>query len=257
MISFTAHPIRLRDGSLTIPDSTWDMTQHPLFIASRAVLMTHFKGRLAGRSVVDLGCLEGGFAVEFARLGMRATGIEVRSSNFSACEMVREAVGLPDLRFVQDDCWNVANYGHFDVVFCSGLLYHLAEPRRYLNQLAQTGDVLILDSHYATETPTTTYPLGAIDYHEGLRGRWYTEYGEGADTRNDETRWASWGNAKSFWPMKDDLIRVVTEAGFSAVFADGCFHQPQEQRTMIAAFTRKNALTKLLRWGRPHSASHR
>jgi hypothetical protein len=41
-----------------------------------------FPDGLRGKRIADLGCLEGGYAVEFARLGMNATGIEVRDSNF-------------------------------------------------------------------------------------------------------------------------------------------------------------------------------
>jgi SAM-dependent methyltransferase len=135
-MAFTAHPIRLPDGTSTMPGESWDMSQHPVFVAARAVLFSHYRDRLSGRTVVDLGCLEGGYTVEFARLGMIATGIEVRPSNFALCEAVRTSVALPDLKFIQDDAWNVASYGPFDVVFCSGLLYHLANPRRYLELIA-------------------------------------------------------------------------------------------------------------------------
>src|SRR5436853_6368865 len=100
--SFTAHPVRLDDGSLTIPDSTWEMSQHPVFVAARAVLSTFYRSPLSGKRIVDLGCLEGGYTVEFARLGMAALGIEVRPTNFQNCLFVQSRVDLPNLRFVLD-----------------------------------------------------------------------------------------------------------------------------------------------------------
>lgn len=103
-MTFTAHPVRLPDGSLTIPDLDWDMSQHPLFVAAKRVLINHFQGELEGKTIFDLGCLEGGYTAEFARLGMEATGMEVRTSNFQNCELVRKTLNLSNLYFVQDDC---------------------------------------------------------------------------------------------------------------------------------------------------------
>jgi SAM-dependent methyltransferase len=238
-MAFTAHPIRLPDGTSTMPGESWDMSQHPVFVAARAVLFSHYRDRLSGRTVVDLGCLEGGYTVEFARLGMIATGIEVRPSNFALCEAVRTSVALPDLKFIQDDAWNVASYGPFDVVFCSGLLYHLANPRRYLELIAAaTRDLLILDTHVALDQgdDTARFALGEFVSHEGMRGRWFLEYSDGADTRNDAAHWSAWGNARSFWPLKAELMGAIADAGFSYAFADAIHRPAADQRTMIIAF---------------------
>jgi SAM-dependent methyltransferase len=236
-MDFTAHPILFSDGSLTIPDSDWDMSQHPVFVAVRAILRSVYRGGVAGKSVVDLGCLEGGYTVEFARLGMRATGIEVRRSNFENCLYVKTKVDLPHLEFVQDDVWNVEKYGSFDVVFCCGLLYHLAEPRRYLDILSRVcRGILILDTHYATQAERTKFPLSPLTLHEGVSGRWFTEYDKEDDVRREDAKWASWGNARSFWPLKSELLPALRACGFSFAF-DEAIHRPAaEQRTMLVAF---------------------
>ncbi len=65
-----------------MPEIEWDMSQHPLFIASRTFLQNTFGSELSKKTLIDLGCLEGGFTAEFARLGMQAAGLEVRSSIF-------------------------------------------------------------------------------------------------------------------------------------------------------------------------------
>jgi len=79
-----------------MPEIEWDMSQHPLFIASRTFLQNTFGSELSKKTLIDLGCLEGGFTAEFARLGMQAAGLEVRSSNFQNCEFVRKALKLPN-----------------------------------------------------------------------------------------------------------------------------------------------------------------
>ena len=100
---------------------------------------------------VDLGCLEGGYAVEFARLGMDATGIEARQSNFENCLYVKNHVNLPNLKFLRDDAKNIAHHNKFDVFFINGLLYHLDEPRRFLEQVGRScNKAMFLHTHIAT-----------------------------------------------------------------------------------------------------------
>jgi 2-polyprenyl-3-methyl-5-hydroxy-6-metoxy-1,4-benzoquinol methylase len=66
--------------------------------------------------IVDLACLEGQYAIEFARHGATAIGIEGRESNIAKARFAKEALGLDNLEFRQDDVRNLsaAKYGHFD-----------------------------------------------------------------------------------------------------------------------------------------------
>ncbi|MGB9223237.1 MAG: SAM-dependent methyltransferase, partial [Mycobacterium sp.] len=77
-LEFTAHNIRLDDGTFTKPESTHSMVDHPWFISARGILETVFPGDKSKLRLADVGCLEGGYAVEFARMGFRVLGIEVR-----------------------------------------------------------------------------------------------------------------------------------------------------------------------------------
>src|SRR5258708_13723403 len=134
---FTAHNIRLDDGSLTKPEQPWQMEDLPLLKFTKQFLRMLFPEGVAGKLVVDLGCLEGGYTVELARAGFAALGIEVRECNFENCLRVKAGTHLPDLTFVRDDVKNLAKYGVFDVVFCCGLLSNLNKPRKFFNLLPQ------------------------------------------------------------------------------------------------------------------------
>jgi hypothetical protein len=70
-VEFSAHNIRLDDGTYTKPDIGYSMDAHPWFVSSRRIIETVFPGDKSGPRLVDLGCLEGGYAVEFARMGIR------------------------------------------------------------------------------------------------------------------------------------------------------------------------------------------
>ena len=107
-IKFIAHNIRLDDGTLTRPDVARSMEAYPWFISARRILDTVFPEDKQHLRLADLGCLEGGYAVEFARMGFQVLGIEMREANIAACNYVKSRTSLPNLEFVQDNALNIA-----------------------------------------------------------------------------------------------------------------------------------------------------
>ena len=248
-IEFTAHNIRLDDGSFTKPDNggiPW--TAIAWFVSARRLLDTVFPGDKNHFRLADLGCLEGGFAVEFARMGFQVLGVEVREANIAACNYVKANTNLPNLEFIKDDARNIAKYGVFDVVFCCGLLYHLDKPKEFLNTLsAVTTKLLILQTHFSTDTkktdtknkehrwfgiarkplarvkrydpePADKFNLSELTENETLRGRWYTEFAnDEAFSKRDSVKWGSWDNRRSFWIQREYLLQAIHDAGFDLV----------------------------------------
>jgi hypothetical protein len=230
------------DGTYTKPDGV-PMEAHPWFLAARRVLDAVFPGDVQHLRIADLGCLEGGYTVEFARLGFQALGLDVREANIEACRYVKAQVNLPHLDFVRDDVWNIEKYGVFDAIFCCGLFYHLDRPREFLDLLSRvTKRVLILQTHFSEaddspsfihprrlrrfvsrilplkNTATTTHKLSFLTTHEGLPGRWFPEFrNERAFRDRANRRWASWNNRASFWIQREFLIQAVGDAGFDLV----------------------------------------
>jgi 2-polyprenyl-3-methyl-5-hydroxy-6-metoxy-1,4-benzoquinol methylase len=114
-------------------------------VSAKRILETVLPSDKSRVRVADLGCLEGGYAVEFARKRSQVLGVEVRESNMAACRHVQSGLNLPNLQFVQDNAWNVAKHGPFDAIFCCGLLYHLERPKEFLQTLSDiTTKLLIL-----------------------------------------------------------------------------------------------------------------
>jgi SAM-dependent methyltransferase len=242
VISFTAHNVRLDDGTYTKPDGV-AIELHPWFLAAKRILDATFPGDKGHLRIADLGCLEGGYTVEFARLGFQSLGLDVRESNIEACRYVQSKVNLPNLEFVQDDVWNIEKYGAFDAMFCCGLFYHLDRPREFLDVLSRvTKRVLILQTHFSQagdspsfihprrlrrlisrilplkNTATTTHKLSFLKKHEGLPGRWFPEFRNQRAFRDRENRrWASWNNRTSFWVQREYLIQAIRDAGFDLV----------------------------------------
>jgi 2-polyprenyl-3-methyl-5-hydroxy-6-metoxy-1,4-benzoquinol methylase len=242
-VSFTAHNIRLDDGTYTKPDAGYSMDVHPWFLAAKRILDATFPEDKTQLRIADLGCLEGGYTVEFARLGLNALGLDVRELNIEACRYVQSKVNLPNLEFVRDDVWNIAAYGTFDAVFCCGLFYHLDRPREFLNLLSKvTKRVLILQTHFSEakdspsfiqprrlrralakilplkNTGTTTHKLSFMSENEGIPGRWAPEFrSKRAFLDRENRRWASWNNKKSFWMQREYILQAMRDSGFDLV----------------------------------------
>jgi len=191
---------------------------------------------LAGLRIVDLGCLEGGFSVELARLGMDVTGVEVRPVNFENCMHIKQHVNLPNLKFVNDTAWNFSKYGPFDVVFCYGLLYHLDRPVEFLRLIGNNCKrALFLHTHFAADHPNPKFNLSAMCENEGMPGRWYAEH-DGTPATREDAKWSSWENTKSFWLTKGALMQAITGAGFRHIFEQYDFLLPDIFKEMCEGY---------------------
>jgi hypothetical protein len=260
-IEFTAHNIRLDDGTLTKPDIGYSMDAYPWFVSTRRILETVFPGDKRHLRLADLGCLEGGFAVEFARMELQVLGVEVRETNMEACNYVKSKTSLPNLTFVKDNASNITNYGVFDVVFCCGLIYHLDRPRQFLETLsAVTTKRLILQTHFSADTTHTgsrlptwvrkvlakvgrgepdEQKLSQVTQNEGLKGRWYQEFTDDESfSRRECAKWASWDNRRSFWIQREYLLEAIQDVGFDLVMEQFDSLGPDIAESMLHGYYR-------------------
>jgi len=226
---WTSHNLRLSPEITTMPGKPDFMeTDTRLRSILRSLSMLYRDG-FEGLRVADLGCLEGGFALALAQRGMDVTGIEARQTNFNKLVLIKDHFDLPNLEFRRDDVKNFtrANYGSFDIVLALGILYHLDEPIKWMRQLAQTTQsILIVDSHFAPSLDAglplmdKRLPLGPLqkvkDEGATYEGRWFADCS--ADMDREAQVWSSYSNNKSFWLTKDSLCCGLVRAGFEVVF---------------------------------------
>ena len=219
------HNIRLDNGELTCPEKYGENDNLMWKDSILPLIEMVLPGDKSSKSIVDLGCLEGGYAYEFARMGFgRSLGIEVRQRNIDCCDYVKQNVNQPALEYVKDNVINIAKYGDFDVVFCCGLLYHIDKPRELLEQLAkQTKKMLIVQTHFSpfddadVQKTSNFRSLGPLAVNEGLQGRWLFEFGPNDDRDTEALRWASYHNSNSFWIRREALIGLIKDLGFDIV----------------------------------------
>lgn len=201
LAGFTAHAIAY-DGGQTRAEPPLETT--PIFTTALAALHSVLP---PGARIADVGCLEAGYAIGFARAGYTVLALEGQAENVARARAIAAAVELPHLTIVHDDARHLDAYGPQDAIFCSGVLYHLDDPVGWLALAAQVAPVLLLRTHVAIDAPR--FPLGpwTIDA-QGYRGRWFPEA---------PGPWSSVGNARSFWLEEAALTAALADAGYTTV----------------------------------------
>ncbi len=210
---WTAMAIKLKDGSYTRERAADYRLRRLLQVSVDLV------GKpLAECRVLDLACLEGHYAIEFALHGAEVLGIEGRAASVAKCEYVRNNLGLNRARFVQDDVRNLSpeKYGVFDIVICSGLLYHLPakDARALLESMHRCCTGIVLVDTFVALASQRTIEVGGAERH----GLIYPEH-DAAETEDKRLKklWASLDNEASFWFTEPSLMNMLQEIGFTSL----------------------------------------
>jgi SAM-dependent methyltransferase len=219
LLPFTTHRIAFADGLATAAVGV-----DPFIDIRTQLVVDAFDGSLAGRTVVDLGCLEGGFSLALAERGAeQVVGIEARSISVERCELARTLRGTERVEFVVADIKDeLAQRPPFDVVFAAGILYHVGDPAEMLRIIRRAcRGIVLIDTHVADPDVASHGCSDVVELRSGdrsYRGRWFPEYDPHASSSaRDGYLWAAWSDSDAFWPLEDELVRMVTDAGFSSV----------------------------------------
>jgi len=172
--------------------------------------------------VLDLGCSDGMFSIEFALHGADTIGVDIRDANLKKAIFCKEVLDLRNLEFRKDDIREVTveSYGKFDVIICSGVFYHL--PAIDAIKLVKTiygmvNRLVVLDVRVALE-PVKRFLHDNDEYW----GTIFREHPENATAEEKDKRlFYSPDNTTSFWFTRPSLINILSRVGFSSIYE--CF----------------------------------
>ncbi|HEY9420379.1 MAG TPA: class I SAM-dependent methyltransferase [Thermoanaerobaculia bacterium] len=193
---------------------------------------------LSSLRILDLACLEGLYAVEFARQGAQAVAIEGREANIEKVRFVKNALGLDNLTLSQDDVRNLSleKYGEFDVVLCLGILYHLDAPDvfRFVENIGRVTQRFAVFDTYVANASKEERSYGGKSY-------WGREVEEHSPADPTDTRlsrlWNSLDNHKSLWITRHSLFNLLAASGFTTVHechVPADIHKPADRVTLVA-----------------------
>jgi SAM-dependent methyltransferase len=158
------------------------------------------------KTVLELGSLEGGHSFALAQNPSieKVIAIEARVKNIEKAQFVKELLGDKKVEFVEVDLekTDLTKFGDFDAVFCSGLLYHLPEPWKLIEQCRKVSKNMFMWTQIAGESE-------AKKFSGGFRGKWHRESGW-LDPLSGVSKY-------SFWLSMGSLINAFTTNDFNSV----------------------------------------
>lgn len=177
-------------------------------------------------SVLELGPLEAAHTYQLAKLGAKEIiAIESNIEAYIKCLIVKEILNIPRAKFLLGDCirFMEENEQRFDMVFCSGILYHMEDPFKLIEAISDRTDRVFLWTHYYSDAVSTSPARQAREVERGgIRLKyWEVEYG-------DMGYGKFWGGNKktAAWLEKEDIIRCFTHFGFDVTVHDDSMVHP-------------------------------
>jgi len=108
---------------------TGAMATRHLEITSETISAGMLPATLKGQNLLDVGCWTGGDLLVFAGMGARVTAIEEHPRSAAAATFLCDLVGAK-AKVLNTDLYRDQRQwrGAFDVVYCSGVVYHVTDP---------------------------------------------------------------------------------------------------------------------------------
>ena len=179
-------------------------------------LIPGLQQRLGLKTALDVGCGVGYFSKFLHEAGFRVSAFDGRKENIEEAQR-----RVPNVEFYHADAEDpfLPNLVSFDLVLCTGLLYHLENPFRAIRNLhGLTGKILLLESMCVPEDAPLLYLM-------------------------EEAKVEDQGmNYIAFYPSEGCLIKMLYQAGFSSVYRFGYLPDHKDFRATPA---RKRARTVL------------
>lgn len=195
-----------------------------LFEDGRIGWLAEQLGGVSGKTVLELGPLEGAHTYQLERLGAASiTAIEANTHAYLRCLIVKELLGLQRAHF---ECGDFVEYlraqpPRYDVVLASGVLYHLQTPVEVLGLIAAITDRVFIWTHYYDADVISANPVlackftgSALETYQGFSHTLYRqEYGDTLD----QTGFCGGSRPFSCWLSRADIVGALKHFGFDDI----------------------------------------
>ena len=169
-------------------------------------------GRLDGMRVLELGPLEAIHTHQLGELGAEIVSIEANLEAYLKCLIMKEALGIKAQFLLGDFAQYLAQTDdRFDLVFCSGVLYHMPDPLALLHDMARVSDRCFIWTHYYDPQ---NCPGGPRERVAATRDGFACSYFR--LDYPDRDRPTFWGGNRpsSSWMPRSDILGALAHLGF-------------------------------------------
>ncbi|WP_027578484.1 class I SAM-dependent methyltransferase [Bradyrhizobium sp. Ai1a-2] len=175
-----------------------------------------------GMDVLELGPLEGAHTYMLQQAGAKCiTAIEANKRLFMKCLITKEVLGMDRTKFMLGDFmpWLGTTNRRFDLVWCTGVLYHMPEPLKLLHAVSKVTDRVHIWTHYVDEAGLDqpwASPIIAPD-DRNFMGRTVRHYRRSYhDAAKSKTYCGGVYNEAS-WITKGDILKQLEIDGFKSI----------------------------------------
>jgi Protein of unknown function (DUF1698) len=193
-------------------------------------------GSLQGMNILELGPLEGAHTYQLAKLGAdRILAIEANAEAFLKCLVVREILQTPRSRVLLGDCLKFLQESHdqFDMIFCSGILYHMENPFELIKAISRhTSRVFLWTHYYDPDIPLEPARSPKAVICDGLELTFYEQaYG-------DSNYGKFWGGnmPTASWLSRDSIECCFRHFGYELTVHEDNRHQVGGPSIIATAF---------------------
>lgn len=182
-------------------------------------------GSIAGAKVLELGPLEGMHTYlldqqqpEFIH------AVEANRLSFLRCLITKELLEIKRAKFLHGNFlpWLEQAEVRYDLIIASGVLYHMRDPVRLLELLAQRSNAIYLWTHYFSDDAmpdgdvrrlALSGKVERIDY----RGQAVPLYQRGYHGAWKNQTFCGGMHDRHYWMEKGDIIRILEHLGFDDI----------------------------------------
>lgn len=188
----------------------------------------------AGLHVLEIGPLEAAHTYRLEQMGAESiTCVESSVEAWLKCLVVKEVLGLTRSTFHLGDIIGFleGNRRHFDLVYCSGVLYHMADPVELIRHIADAADSCFVWTHvYDPERHPVPFAAEPVERLGIQVDYWTHHYGSKAANY--------WGgiDPTAAWLTREDLLRAFTASSLSNInFIEDQLDHPNGPAIMFTA----------------------
>jgi Methyltransferase domain len=178
-------------------------------------------GSLRGKTVLELGPADGYNTVALENLGANVRAVEGNVDAFLRCLILKNALKLQAEFWLGDFCKEVESGRKYDILYASGVLYHLLDPVDFLAHAIKCSDKLFLWTHYFDERFVYGIEherVGFADRKTSVRtvlGKSFTYHHKSYDTNHVKLLGYIGGlNSTCCWLSREDLFGALELVGY-------------------------------------------
>ena len=196
----------------------------PLFEDARILWALNIIGSIQGKTVLELGPLEGGHTYMLSKAGAaHITSVEANADSFLKCLITKELFALHNVSFLLGNFmpWIQSTNKTFDLILAAGVLYHLTDPVELLHQIGKHTNATHIWTHYIPDQEVGIvgdWAKSIFDKqdrlsHSRVISHYLKAYGEVVKT----AAYCGGVYGHATWLRRADILEELGRAGFTKI----------------------------------------